>query len=59
MHVTRYRPNVRPRPAIIARQRKIRTQKKAIRLEHIKNNLLMIGLVLCIIGAAWVDGGIR
>lgn len=51
--------SVRPRQSIADRKSKITAIKKAERHQHIKNNLLIIALILCIIGAAWVDGGVR
>ena len=56
MYITMYRDNVRLRSAIIARQHKINNAKKAVRHEHIKNNILIVILVICIIGMAWIDG---
>lgn len=50
---------VRPHRLIQKRQSKIRAIKKAERLANIKLNLSILVLVICIIGAAWVDGGIR
>lgn len=37
-------------------QLQIIANKKAERLQHIKNNALAFVLILCVIGSAWVDG---